>query len=83
MCFEHFKDEDQMEIITKLYDSKTKKEKDLYLMGLIEYSPVQRRRCRKENPAFVKKGSYTFFVIKQLERIQVCRKAYCSLHAVR
>lgn len=55
MCFEHFKDENQMEIITKLYDGKPKKEKDLHIRGLVENSSVQ-RRSRKENPAYLKKG---------------------------
>ena len=48
-CFENFTDEDQMDIISILYDGKSKKEKDLYLMGRIENSPVQRRRSRQEN----------------------------------
>lgn len=79
-CMEHFSPDEKETIIKTLYNGRPKNEKDVYLMGLIERHEVARHRPVNESSKQTA-YSYTYFAMKNNNRVKVCRTAFISLHA--
>lgn len=77
-----FTEDDKTEILSKLYDGKPKNEQDTYLQGLIEVKPIQRHRIRSAEPKQQRKSNFSYFAMKQSNRISVCKQAFISLHGI-
>lgn len=80
-CMEPFSDKDKRDILNAVYSGRPKNEKDTFLMGLIDRSNVARPIAL---PGHSKQhsSSFTYFVMKGSTRVNVCRKAFTSLHAL-
>ncbi|CAG9793251.1 unnamed protein product [Diatraea saccharalis] len=66
----------------KCYNGRPKNEQDIYMMSLIEYGRVNRRRSKYENPK-KRDSSFKYFAIKENEKIHVCRQAFSILYAIK
>lgn len=81
------REEERLEIFNAFYNYDTKNEQDIHLQRLIEWHPIKRRRPRAANQCgeqskVEREATYTYFVITHQERLQVCRKAFISLHGI-
>lgn len=76
-----FNNEEKQSIIKRVYDGQPKNEMDVYLMGFIERHNVARHRATKVDSR-QNQSSFTFFAMKGNRRIQFCRNAFISLHAI-
>lgn len=76
-----FSDEEKRNIIKTVYIGRPKNEQDTFLLGMIERRDVQRHRPKNEESKQTQ-SSFHFFAMKGNNKIQVCRKAYISLHAI-
>lgn len=79
---QQFNAEEKIEIMSNLYDGRPKNEQDTYLQGLMEVKPIQRHRVRNLEPKEQRKSNFSYFVMKQSNRISVCKQAFISLHAI-
>ena len=68
-------------IICAVYDGRPKNENDTYLLVLIDRVDVQRHRPvsseSKQNTS-----SFKYYAIKISSRVELCRKAFLSLHSI-
>lgn len=80
-CMESFGNEDKENIIKTLYSGRPKNEQDTFLMSLIERYDVVRHRPSNKNSK-QQESSFKYFAMKGTNRVEVCRNAYISLHAV-
>lgn len=72
---EKFNEDVKSKIISKLYAGQAKNEQDIFLLGLIEVKPCERRRKRTGNDTHLKNNTFSFFVINEnRERKLVCKK---------
>jgi hypothetical protein len=69
-------------VIAKLYDGRPKNEHDTFLQGLIELKPIQRRRPRSEESVKSTPTNFAYHVLKNSDRVLVCKQAFMSLHAI-
>lgn len=91
-CFNNNISEDaQIEILKRSGNFTTKDEQDVFLQSLIEAHPVKTRRSRikeleggqpRPNHSNDHKSAFTFHAVVGEKRIQVCKKAFLSLHAI-
>lgn len=79
-CMENFSPDERGEIIKNLYNGRSKNERDVYLMGLIELHEVSRHRPINDNSKNTD-YSYSYFALKNKTRVKVCRQAFISLLA--
>ncbi|CAG9784775.1 unnamed protein product [Diatraea saccharalis] len=81
-CTLNFGVEERQDILLSLYNGRPKNEQDTFLMGLIKCSSVARRRSSNENR---KKRDFTFtyFILSNAERIEVCRQAFSILYDIK
>lgn len=79
---ENLTNEEQREIMLKLYDGRPKNEQDTFLQGLMEIKAIQRRRSRVDKSTKQRCSNFVYFVIKNSERVPVCKQAFLSLYAV-
>ncbi|KAJ9580152.1 hypothetical protein L9F63_004169 [Diploptera punctata] len=77
----NFSVEEKGSIIDNIYNGRPKNEKDTFLMGLIERYDVARHRPLTKNSK-QNLSSFKYFAIKGTSRVEVCRNAYISLHAI-
>ena len=56
----------------------SKNEQDIHLMGLMEVKPVARRRTQSN----IKTATFAYFIRNEGQKIQVCKQAFISLHAI-
>lgn len=81
MCTTMFDGDQKSGIISTVYSGRPKNESDTYLMGLIECHNVSRHRpTTSESKQFA--FSFKYYAYKNNERIEVCRNAFLSLHAI-
>ncbi|KAJ9593391.1 hypothetical protein L9F63_015095 [Diploptera punctata] len=80
-CMGNFSVEEKGSIIDNIYNGRPKNEKDTFLMGLIERYDVARHRPLTKNSK-QNLSSFKYFAIKGTSRVEVCRNAYISLHAI-
>lgn len=80
-CMESFSDADKREVVEAVYGGRPKNEKDTYLMGLIERHNVATHRASSQRKR-QNTSSFKYYVMKGSSRVQVCRQAYASLHAI-
>ncbi|PSN42669.1 hypothetical protein C0J52_13028 [Blattella germanica] len=80
-CFSLVDGEKQMSIISHLNKLKNKDKQDIYLQGLIEVEQVKSRRPRKEIPK-VRSNNYSYFIMVENKKINVCKRAFISLHGI-
>ncbi|CAG9830523.1 unnamed protein product [Diabrotica balteata] len=95
--FEKLCEEDQVEILCREVHFSNKNEQDLCYQSLIEAGPLQKRRSRlKQNTSedeaedvFFKpkhsvehKSSFKFYALLREKRINICKKAFLSLHCI-
>lgn len=59
----------------------TKNEQDIFLQTLIDKSDIKQRRPRKEN-ATQRQNAFQFYVLKQTDKLKVCKKAFISLYGI-
>lgn len=59
----------------------TKNEQDIFLQTLIDKSDIKQRRPRKEN-ATQRQNAFQFYVLKQTDKVKVCKKAFISLYGI-
>lgn len=80
-CTDSFSMEEKDNIIKSVYNGRPKNEQDTFLIGLIERFDVARHRPSNETS---KKhdSSFKYFAMKTTTRVEVCRRAYISLHAL-
>lgn len=75
-----------MELLTTFLNLDDKNHQDLHLQRLIEAQPIKQRRPRKtkEDDCKIKErqAAFTYHAIVGNTRIQVCKSAFVSLHAV-
>lgn len=67
--------------ISKINFFSTKNEQDIFLQSLIEKFHIKQRRPRKEN-ATQRQNAFQFHVLKQTDKVKVCRRAFISLYGV-
>lgn len=80
-CSEGFTLEQKRCIINILYSVRPNNEHDTYLKGLIERYGVACHRALS-NKSKQNTSSYKYFAMKFNSRVEVCRKAYMSLHSI-
>lgn len=81
MCTVAFSNVQKENIIKSVYSGRPKNEQDTYLIGLIERLDVARHRPKSPHSKEFS-SSFKYFAIKDSERVEVCRNAFISLHAV-
>lgn len=81
LCTDQFSIEEKEQIIKLVYSGKPKNESDTFLMGLINRSDVERHRPKDGNSKQIQ-SSFTYCVLRGNTRVDVCRKAFLSLHAI-
>ena len=83
-CYQQVATETKAKIIDIVNQFANKDEQDIYLQGLIESKPVQNTRNRKapEDSSKHKSHSYTYYVNIEVERKEVYKKAFISLHGI-
>lgn len=79
-CFEIFNDDACIPILTKINDFASKDLQDVYLQGMIELVPVKTHRPRKGEESTARTFSVIYTVDKEGKRVQVCKKAFLSIH---
>lgn len=80
-CTDNLTEEQKLKIIITVYSGRPKNERDTYLMGLIERCDVQRHRSKGPDSKQLT-SSFKYNAMVDGNRVQVCRKAFLSLHAV-
>lgn len=80
-CFAKLDQNDMDFCISKINDFSTKDEQDIFLQLLIEKFSIKQRRPRKEN-ATQRQSSFQFYVLKENDKVKVCKKAFISLYGV-
>lgn len=80
-CFAKFDQNDMDFCISKINNFSTKDEQDIFLQLLIEKFSIKQRRPRKEN-ATQRQSSFQFYVLKENDKVKVCKKAFISLYGV-
>lgn len=80
-CVDSFSLVEKANIINNLYNGRPKNEQDTSLIGYIEKHDVARHRPSTENSK-QHDASYKYFALKGTFRVEVCRKAYISLHSL-
>ncbi|KAE9522462.1 hypothetical protein AGLY_017123 [Aphis glycines] len=80
-CMINLTVEEKNSIISTVYSGRPKNERDTYLLGLIDRFDVYRHRAlsseSKQNTS-----SFKYYAIKNASRVEVCRKAFMSLHSI-
>ncbi|PSN43163.1 hypothetical protein C0J52_09909 [Blattella germanica] len=77
----YFTVEEKHTIIDRVYNGRPKNERDTFLMGLTQrYDVARHRPLSKESRQNL--SSFKYFYIKGTSRVEVCRNAYLSLHAI-
>lgn len=72
-----------MNILSQFSSFHTKDEQDIYLQGLIKSVPVKRRRPNNAKDAHTAHiSSYKFHVLVDSVQVEVCRKAFISMHGI-
>ncbi|KAF5282444.1 hypothetical protein FQA39_LY17559 [Lamprigera yunnana] len=74
-CFNKFADDEKLIIFNKLYQLESKYEHDLYLQGLIERTPVARKRVRSPGGNNKTTSLFHFATLNQ-QRVQVNSDTY-------
>ncbi|PSN30404.1 hypothetical protein C0J52_22107 [Blattella germanica] len=80
-CTSLFSHEQRQNIVKCVYSGRPKNERDAYLMRFIQRHDVARHRPRS-NYIRPHKSSFKYFAMKDGKSVEVCRKAYLSLHAI-
>lgn len=80
-CTFNFTEEQKLKIINTVYSGRPKNERDTYLIGLIERFDVQRHRPKGLDSKQLL-SSFKYHAMVDGNKVDVCRKAYLSLHAV-
>lgn len=81
LCTNGFSLEDKSNILKLIYSGQPKNESDTFLMGLITRLDVQRHRP-KNDTSKQNMSSFRYFSMKGNTKVEVCRKAYLSLHSI-
>lgn len=80
-CMVNLTIEEKNSIISAVYSGRPKNKRDTYLLGLIDRFDVHRHRAlsseSKQNTS-----SFKYYAIKNDRRVEVCRKAFMSLHSL-
>ena len=71
-----------MAILNHFYTFNTKDEQDLFLQSLIDAQEIKKRRPRKEKSSKKNCAAYKYHVMVGTAQVQVCFKAFLSLHVV-
>lgn len=81
LCTDSFSVEHKSNILKLVYSGKPKNESDTFLIGLINRHDVQRHRPKND---FSKQNlsSFKYFAMKGNTKVEVCRKAFMSLHSI-
>ncbi|XP_049771923.1 uncharacterized protein LOC126151799 [Schistocerca cancellata] len=84
LCFKRISEHEQIDIFTKFHDFESKNTQDGYLAGLIEKEDVVRRRPRKSDGQPKPRAlNYRYHVVTgDAGRVEVCKKAFCSLFGI-
>lgn len=82
-CITKINEDNQLDIFNKFHSLITKNEQDIYLQSLIDCHDIKQRRPRKEEGARENSKSFKYYVLFGSTRMQVCFKAYLSLHSVK
>ncbi|KAL1493587.1 hypothetical protein ABEB36_009288 [Hypothenemus hampei] len=80
-CFAKFNQNDKDLCVSIINNFSTKDEQDIYLQTLIEKLKVDRRRPRKNN-ATERQSVFQFYVLKQTDKVKVCKKAFISPYGI-
>ncbi|KAL4718200.1 hypothetical protein ACJJTC_014059 [Scirpophaga incertulas] len=80
-CFANFNQDDMDFCISKMNCFSTENEQDIFLQTLIDKSDIKQRRPRKEN-ATQRQNAFQFYVLKQTDKVKVCKKAFISLYGI-
>lgn len=75
-------DVERRAIMSKLYDGRPKNEQDTFLQGLMEAKAIQRRRSRNGDPIKQRSSNFLYFIMKDSDRVPVCKQAFMSLYAI-
>lgn len=81
-CTQKFNDVEKACLLSLLYNGRMKNEQDTYLMGLIEAKPIIRHRKRKASNLHNRTASFSYVIVKNGERIPVCKQAFLSLYSI-
>ncbi|XP_046684818.1 uncharacterized protein LOC124370567 [Homalodisca vitripennis] len=74
-------EEDQVDVLNHFLNLNTKDQQDLFLQSLIDVNDIKHRRPRTED-ARTNCAAFTYHVMVGTDRVQVCFKAFLSLHSV-
>lgn len=85
-CFERISENDRAEVIKHVNSLKSHDEVNLYLTGLVNILPVQRRRVNDELQANFRDATYSYSIRvmrdNSVQEVKVCKNAFISINGI-
>jgi hypothetical protein len=82
-CFKKINEIQRIEALTEVLNLNTKNEQDIFLQSLLVKKSIKQRRPRKDDPKISRGASFLYNAKIGNEKVIVCKKAFCSIYAIK